>query len=1723
MTTTTNNPNNNLSNSYQGTNLTDIKAGLDKLLTSLQNAVDNQVFGNSLPLVGNSLKSSTNDAVQFINKLKTAFDSAFAMIPSTATVDDLEKALKDAANSLGILQDLKRVVDTTDNLEFSLNLGQAPVNFTTPLQSNIGLPNLGLQVQGNANTQLGYSLNLNFGLNKTNGFFLDTSIADPLKVELGITTPGLNPKVDLGFLQFNGQDKGTQFNGEFSVNLKDLNADNKLFLPELATIGTDYSKLVDAKLKGNADVEMNLGASTGVKGLPAIGTDFSLKWNFNNSTLLDPTKPASLGDAPQIKFRNTVLDLGSFISDFVSPILSEIKQVTGPLEDVAKELTDRLPVIHQSIIELAPYAISAFGGSAKGIEFINQLRDLIKLADEASKIPTSDGIKINLGDFDLGSTDVRSTPAGSATAITAHSADVKSTSAITATAITSNATDATDPNSQLATAGAGGSQSANFLLKLENTNKDKNAPILKFNLLDDPSQYALGLLLGKDVGDIVTFTPPSLGLYFNFNPPAIPVFGPIVLKFDGTAGVGAGIKIGYDTTGLQEFAKGPDGILGTKDDFSNPNSIIDGFYASRPDAASSTPTINPTDFIGHPFIPAGHNLSLLGELDASAGVGVGVVDVTAGGGLRLTSNLVLTGKVRASTIASSDPLCLFNPNGKLSMVIFGQIELDFGFFSFTERLDLANIDLIDYSTGCDPSKPHYNVADPSPDPETEQQLAAQGIIDRKGTSGNDTITFINNNHGSKGDEDLTLVGLVLKTDPTGKPLETNHYQKVKLVVIDGGDGNDTIDLTGIKAPGQLKGGAGDDTLIGSDGGNNFLIGGLGNDTLKGGKGINNTVDYSSSPKGTGTLQGYDVSNGGGVYVNLRTGKARDGFGGTDSLNNIQNAIGSAGNDTLIASNSNAFLNGGEGDDILLGGNGDDVLLGGPGADYLNGGGGTNTTTYLNSPAPVYVNLSTNNIEDGTIKSPQDSSPLYLAALSGYGGDAEGDRLKNIQNIQGSTYDDILVAGDAGTKKSAKSGNGQTFDFTGSYVDGSDGNDIIYAGPGSDVLDGGRGINWLSYALSNSGVNVNLKPIKVFGSIFATTTGTGGFAQGDRILPTRDEYKDSKGNFTNLSSFRNLEGSNMADVLSGDDGDNVIRGLAGNDTINGGGGNDTLIGGAGADKLIGGGFSGTLRADLAASSVASGQLGGDTASYEDSPGRVLVDLGANIGSLNDAQGDTFNGIQNLIGSAYNDTLIGDSQDNDINPALSGGGIDVVNGGGGTNSLTLDYSLGDYGKGVTGGFTNLSTGSDSFSRLSKDGSKTLDAVSFSNIQRLYVTGTSQNDSITGGYDSKGDVIFAGGGDDFVNGGSGIDYLDGGDGIDTLSEDLSDKIGMGDISLTGTDPLAPKQFNGTNVSLSDGTQIKNFEIFKNIRTADGNDNISQPGRVDNIFNTGAGNDTVNPGLGFDTVEGGSGDDLLTLDYSQGDTGGGMGMAVYPIGETGSAYRYTTDTFPYPQYPPFLDFVSFKNFERYNITGTSKNDVIESGDGNDYLSGGAGNDTLIGNRGNDTLIGGDGNDELIGTNNTDYGYDKVDPIPPDSGPRFGGSTHIYNLPNDIDVLTGGPGADTFVLGNGSATTWINQVFYANAINSNQPVIKSGISDYALITDFNPAEGDTIRLHNIGIYNPNQYSLGANTAGVPSGTELFYGGDLIAVIQGPFTTPLDLHAPYVQYVGAPYIPVFAR
>lgn len=172
-------------------------------------------------------------------------------------------------------------------------------------------------------------------------------------------------------------------------------------------------------------------------------------------------------------------------------------------------------------------------------------------------------------------------------------------------------------------------------------------------------------------------------------------------------------------------------------------------------------------------------------------------------------------------------------------------------------------------------------------------------------------------------------------------------------------------------------------------------------------------------------------------------------------------------------------------------------------------------------------------------------------------------------------------------------------------------------------------------------------------------------------------------------------------------------------------------------------------------------------------------------------------------------------------------------------------------------------------------------------------------------------------------------------------------------------------------------------------------------------------------------------------------------------------------------------------DLVGDASDDSLYGGSGNDSLKGNKGNDSLKGGSGNDSLEGGSGNDYLDGVR------DKFNDILGLTGSGAG----------EIDTLTGGAGADTFVLGDVTRRPFLVNASIVAPPEDYIPVEaiyydSQGADDYALITDFNPAK-DLIQLAG----SSSDYTLGTASADLPEGTGIYLGSseskELIGIVQG--------------------------
>lgn len=261
-------------------------------------------------------------------------------------------------------------------------------------------------------------------------------------------------------------------------------------------------------------------------------------------------------------------------------------------------------------------------------------------------------------------------------------------------------------------------------------------------------------------------------------------------------------------------------------------------------------------------------------------------------------------------------------------------------------------------------------------------------------------------------------------------------------------------------------------------------------------------------------------------------------------------------------------------------------------------------------------------------------------------------------------------------------------------------------------------------------------------------------------------------YNGTSGNNTLTGSNDADSIYGGAGDDSLRGEGGNDVLFGGSGNDTLQGGTGDDYLHGG--AGADRLD--------GGAGLDYADYTGSSAGVNVNLETGVGRGGDAEGDTYAGVDGIIGSAHDDTMVGfdgmsTGADAYTNVFYGGAGNDHMDGRGGDDTLFggtgNDTLLGGSGNDLLKGEADndqLFGGEGRDTLYGGDGEDKLQGDAGNDL--LY--GGEGRDTLFGG--SGDDRLEGEGGDDHLFGGAGNDQMFGGWGNDTLYAD------GGNDTLTG-----------------------------------------------------------------------------------------------------------------------------------------------------------------------------------------------------------------------------------------------------------------------------------------------------------------------------------------------------
>jgi Ca2+-binding RTX toxin-like protein len=655
-------------------------------------------------------------------------------------------------------------------------------------------------------------------------------------------------------------------------------------------------------------------------------------------------------------------------------------------------------------------------------------------------------------------------------------------------------------------------------------------------------------------------------------------------------------------------------------------------------------------------------------------------------------------------------------------------------------------------------------------------------------------------------------------------------------------------------------------------------------------------------------------------------------------------------------------------DFIFGFAGNDVILRSLGNDTIDGGEGFDALDYSDTVNRVVVS-----VQNGTLREFTAGGTL-----------AKADRIYAVEEFRTGAGDDSLT--------------------------GSGADEVFAPGRGTDMVNGGEGLDVLSYANATSRVFVNLPGgiARDWGGATDRFTGIEGARGGtaaDVLLGGAD--------------FTFLRGNAGADTLvSAWDGAAATRGSVGVDyavdpagvtvdlvekfAIDGTGARDALVGNF--RTVAGSGFADQLRGDANANvfrprggaDVIDGRAGFDRLDYRDEAladpdgdGFVVTAVLAADGSgaARDSGGaqDSFTGIEWLRGSSFNDSLT----------ATGKGGISF-------GAIFLPFDSPFELEGWAGDDLLVATpGSAVIARHAADEGNiladlgagfVLDEFGFRDtlVGIFGIGGSASSDVILLG--NGGEYARPGAGSDTVDGRAGIDqvdYVDAPSGIvaDLAAQTIADGFGFIDTVLNveavggsrhadtllgddqanwfipreGADVIDGRGGIDTVVYLyAGGGVVVDLALGTASGDGAGSDTLASieaviGGAFADVLRGSADANSLYGWLGDDVLEGAAGNDLLD---------GGAGFDTADFSRAGG--RVVVDlSLAGPQDTQGAGIDSFVSIE--NVIGTIANDTLTgnaasnwliAGDGNDWVNGVDGDDLIDGGSGDDTLYGGAGND---------------------------------------------------------------------------------------------------------------------------------------------------------------------
>ena len=679
-----------------------------------------------------------------------------------------------------------------------------------------------------------------------------------------------------------------------------------------------------------------------------------------------------------------------------------------------------------------------------------------------------------------------------------------------------------------------------------------------------------------------------------------------------------------------------------------------------------------------------------------------------------------------------------------------------------------------------------------------------------------------------------------------------------------------------------------------------------NDVLFGGNPLNDNYERYDPRGGNDYINGgsgqdeLSYSGAGGVVtVNLATGIAKDGFGGTDTFVGIERVRGSVGHDTMQGSGNAAVI---------------ETFIGEGGNDSINGGAGIDFASWQSaSIASGGVNAF---IENG--------SGTVIKAI----GDV--DTLRNIEGLIGTSSNDTLRGG-AGNQRFRGRG-------------------------GDDIIDGGAGVDTIDYTQDPNGVIVNLGGSDIVVGDDTVEAGTafdgwGGIfeLQGIDELSNIEDVIGSRhdDHITGGDADNAIEAGRGEDTVSGGDGNDrfVDSAASGDDLILGGEGNDTFAERTGNDTLEGNDGDDIFVADYTAevTITASGGAGRDVYRLMPTqPGTVdyrVTDFDAG------ADGDFLDVAEILFASTKAGFYAGTDPFATGFLRLEQDGDDTL------VQWDLDGAIGGTHTWVTAvRLVNIVKADVTLANFQglQQGSVNPDSLSGTGVGDILL-GLGGNDSLAG--ENGNDLLF---------GGAGVDSMVGGEGNDIYHvDDPNDKVieesnGAGSLALPGGSGAGLAGLDGFtdtiiaavnySIGVTQRKFIENLSLTGTATKATGNalDNVLSGNILKNTLAGGAGHDTIDGGTGNDTMDGGTGNDVYFVNAA-GDL-----VKEAATGGTGDTVHSTvTETLDLN-----VEHLVLIGVGNIGGNGNASSNTIVGNNGNNALDGKGGADTLDGGGGNDTLV---------------------------------------------------------------------------------------------------------------------------------------------------------------------------